>query len=166
MARRRGRADRRLLQSQHPPSVEHQRRYDTLLEYAGRIGLPLIGEPLYDVKGWLRQVQGKEEKGVRCRVCISQRLRHTAELGAAAGLDAFSTTLLISPWQEHEIIREEGERAAAEFGIAFRYRDLRPAYRRSVELSAKRASIARNIAAASSARRKRQPSGRPADAHQ
>lgn len=117
------------------PFSEHQRRYDTLLEYAGRIGLPLIGEPLYDITGWLRQVQGKEEKGARCRICISQRLRHTAELAAAAGLEAFSTTLLISPWQEHEIIREEGESAAAEFGIEFRYRDLRPEYRRSTGLS-------------------------------
>ncbi|MBI5869600.1 MAG: epoxyqueuosine reductase QueH [Actinobacteria bacterium] len=117
------------------PFSEHQRRYETLLDYAGKTGIPLIGEPLYDVAGWLRQVHGKEEKGVRCRICISQRLRNTAELGAAAGLDAFSTTLLISPWQEHEIIREEGERAAAEFGIEFRYRDLRPAYRRSAELS-------------------------------
>ncbi|MHB9111254.1 MAG: epoxyqueuosine reductase QueH [Thermoleophilia bacterium] len=117
------------------PFIEHQRRYDTLLDHAGRIGLPLIGEPLYDITGWLRQVQGKEEKGGRCRVCISQRLRHTAELGATAGFGAFSTTLLISPWQEHGIIREEGERAASEFGIEFRYRDLRPEYRRSAELS-------------------------------
>lgn len=117
------------------PFVEHQRRYDALLEYAGGIGLPLIGEPLYDITGWLRQVRGKDEKGVRCRICIAQRLRYTAELGAAAGLEAFSTTLLISPWQEHEFIREQGERAAAEFNIEFRYRDLRPEYRRSVGLS-------------------------------
>lgn len=117
------------------PYAEHRRRYDTLLGYAGKIELPLIGEPQYDITGWLRQVHGREEKGMRCRICIAQRLRHTAGLAASARFDAFSTTLLISPWQRHEIIREEGERAAGEFGVEFRYRDLRPEYRRSTELS-------------------------------
>ncbi len=117
------------------PFAEHQRRYDTLLAYASKTDLPLIGEPVYDVTAWLRQVHGQEEKGVRCRVCIAERLRHTAGLAAAAGFEAFSTTLLVSPWQEHEIIREEGERAAAEAGVEFRYRDLRPHYRHGVDLA-------------------------------
>ncbi|MCL5883125.1 MAG: epoxyqueuosine reductase QueH [Actinobacteria bacterium] len=117
------------------PFAEHERRYQTLLAYAGTIGLPLIGEPRYDIKAWLSQVQGKEEKGIRCRVCIAERLRHTAELAAAGGFEAFSTTLSISPFQDHEIIQEEGERAAARAGSKFIYRDLRPGYRRSCELS-------------------------------
>ena len=119
------------------PFSEHQRRYETLLDYAGRIALPLTGEPYYDVTAWLRMVAGRDEKGVRCRPCISQRLLHTAELAAATGFDAFSTTLLISPYQEHEIIQEEGERAAAAAGTTFEYRDLRPLFRRSLELSRK-----------------------------
>lgn len=117
------------------PYSEHQRRHDTLLAYADKIGLRLIGEPMYDVTAWLRQVHGREEKGVRCRICIGGRLRHTAELAAGTGFKAFSTTLLISPYQDHDIIREEGERAAALHGVEFLYRDLRPRYRRSLELS-------------------------------
>jgi len=117
------------------PFAEHWRRHDTLLAYAGEIGLPLIGEPVYDVAAWLRQVHGREEKGARCRVCIGQRLDYTAQLAAAQEFEAFSTTLLISPYQEHEIIIEEGTRAATRHGVEFHYRDLRPEYRRSIELS-------------------------------
>ncbi len=117
------------------PFSEHRRRYDTLLAYASKIGLPLAGEPLYDVAEWLRSVAGKERKGERCRICIGQRLRHTAGLAAAGGFEAFSTSLLVSPWQEHEIIIEEGEAAAAAEAVEFAYRDLRPSYRRSVEMS-------------------------------
>ncbi len=117
------------------PWEEHQRRYETVQAYAGIIGLPLIGEPHYDVTAWLRQVHGREEKGIRCHICIAQRLGHTAALAAASGFSAFSTTLSVSPWQDHEIIREEGERAAQEHGVDFRYRDLRPEYRHSIELS-------------------------------
>lgn len=117
------------------PFSEHQRRYDTLLAYASGLGLPLIGEPEYDVAAWLRMVSGNEEKGRRCRFCIGQRLRYAAGLAAAEGFDAFSTTLSVSPWQDHEIILAEGEAAAAAADIEFAYRDLRPRYRRSIELS-------------------------------
>lgn len=117
------------------PFAEHERRLETLRQYAGGIGLPLLGEPEYNVAAWLRAVVGADEKPDRCRICFSQRLRYTARLAAAAGFDAFSTSLLISPWQEHEIIMEAGELAGAEAGVRFAYRDLRPEYRRSRELS-------------------------------
>ncbi len=117
------------------PFAEHHRRYDTLLAYASKLRLPLVGEPHYDVREWLRMVRGSEEKGERCRFCIGQRLRYTAELAAAGGFDCFSTTLSVSPWQDHDIIIEQGEEAAADAGVEFAYRDLRPRYRRSVELS-------------------------------
>jgi predicted adenine nucleotide alpha hydrolase (AANH) superfamily ATPase len=117
------------------PYVEHQRRYDTLLAYADGIKLPLFGEPQYHIKAWLSQVHDNEDKGPRCRICIGQRMRYTASLAADGGFDAFSTTLLVSPWQEHELIREAGEAAGAEHDTEFAYRDLRPEYRRSIELS-------------------------------
>lgn len=117
------------------PFAEHERRRVTLLDYAGAAGLPLLGEPEYDVKAWLAMVGDAVEKGRRCRLCISQRMRHVAGLAAGNGFSAFSTTLLVSPYQEHEIVREEGELAAAAAGVEFRYRDLRPRYRESVEMS-------------------------------
>lgn len=117
------------------PLSEHQRRYDTLLAYASKIDLELIGEPLYDVTAWLKMVAGHEQKGERCRLCIAHRLRHTASLAAGAGFDAFSTSLLVSPYQDHEIIIEAGRAAGHEAGIEFAYRDLRPLYRESVAIS-------------------------------
>lgn len=117
------------------PYVEHQRRYDTLLTYAETIGLPLIGEPQYHIREWLGQVQGSDEKGPRCRICINQRMHYTASLAAESGFDAFSTTLLVSPWQEHDVIAETAAAAAGEHDVKFAYRDLRTSYRRSVHLS-------------------------------
>jgi len=117
------------------PYVEHQRRYDTLLGYAENIDLPLVGQPQYHIKEWLGQMHGNEDKGPRCRICIGQRLRYTASLAAEGEYDAFSTTLLVSPWQEHEIIRETGEALAEEHCTRFAYRDLRPSYRQSIHMS-------------------------------
>lgn len=117
------------------PFVEHERRRVTLLAYAARVGMPLLGEPEYDVKAWRAMIGDALEKGHRCRLCIGQRLRHVAKLAASNGFAAFSTTLLVSPYQDQEIIRKEGELAAAANGVEFRFQDLRPRYRESVELS-------------------------------
>jgi len=117
------------------PFGEHQRRYDTLLGYASKIDLPLMGEPMYDIVAWLRMVTGREQKGERCRLCVAHRMNHVAKLAADAKFDSFSTSLLVSPWQEHEIIIEEGMKAGKAAGVEFAYRDLRPLYRESIKIS-------------------------------
>lgn len=45
------------------------------------------------------------------------------------GYDAFSTTLLISPYQNHELLKQIGEELAQKYGISFLYRDFRQGFR-------------------------------------
>ena len=45
------------------------------------------------------------------------------------GYDAFSTTLLISPYQNHEAIISIGEELEKEYGIKFIYIDFREGFR-------------------------------------
>jgi predicted adenine nucleotide alpha hydrolase (AANH) superfamily ATPase len=71
-------------------------------------------------------VAGHEDE--RCRHCFELRLTKTAEAAKAKGYDGFTTTLLISPNQKHELIKEIGEGAAGEKGVAFFYTDLRKRY--------------------------------------
>ena len=68
----------------------------------------------------------RPDRRERCRNCHFLRLRRTAERAREMGLDAFTTTLLGSPHQDHELLRESGERAAEEAGVSFLYRDFRP----------------------------------------
>jgi hypothetical protein len=117
------------------PFSEHERRREVLSGYAAEIELPLLGEPHYEVRAWLAMVRDHEEKGQRCRLCIGQRMDYTAKLAADNGFRVFSTTLLISPYQDHDIIREAGDRAATATGTEFLYRDLRSSYRESIAMS-------------------------------
>jgi predicted adenine nucleotide alpha hydrolase (AANH) superfamily ATPase len=71
----------------------------------------------------------------RCRSCIGARMQAAAERCAALGLPRFSTTLSISPYQSHELIRETGEEAADRHGVEFLYADQRRHYGRSREES-------------------------------
>ena len=45
------------------------------------------------------------------------------------GYDAFSTTLLISPYQNHEALKQIGEEMAEKYGLTFLYRDFRVGFR-------------------------------------
>jgi len=78
----------------------------------------------------LRLEEGSDtRRQYRCGFCYRLRLEKAARLAAEKGYDAFSTTLLISPYQNHDLIRETGEDLAARYGILFLYRDFRPRFR-------------------------------------
>ena len=53
----------------------------------------------------------------------------TARQAAEGGFDNFTSSLFISPYQNHELMREVAERAAHEYGVEFLYRDFRPYFR-------------------------------------
>jgi predicted adenine nucleotide alpha hydrolase (AANH) superfamily ATPase len=108
------------------PFAEHQRRLESTLELARRLDLPLTVIEGYDMPEYFRQVAGHEAE--RCRYCFDLRLLVTAETAREEGCDAFTTTLLISPHQRHDLIRTIGEQAAAASGIEFLYADLRKRY--------------------------------------
>ena len=69
----------------------------------------------------------------RCIKCYEMRLFETARAAAEGGFDSFTSSLFISPYQKHELMREVAERAAFEYGIKFEYRDFRPYFRAGQE---------------------------------
>lgn len=115
------------------PYREFKRRLSALRELAEKQDYRLIIDksyPLEDcVKGML------EEPTVRCAFCYRMRMRYTAKYAADHGFTAFSTTLLYSPYQKHELIVQAAEAAAKEFGVPFFYQDWRPHYQDGVDIS-------------------------------
>ncbi len=108
------------------PYTEHQQRLESLKSLAQEIDLPLIIEGGYDFIEYFRRVAGHEAE--RCRYCFDLRLTKTAATARANGFDAFTTTLLISPHQKHDLLQEIGQTIAGEYGIEFLYADLRKRY--------------------------------------
>lgn len=115
------------------PYTEWQKRKSALLQYAEQNDLPVIVENGYNLEGYLREVVHRE--AVRCRFCYTMRLRRAAAVARRGRFDAFSTTLLVSPYQKHELIRETGLAVAEEAGIPFYYEDFRPGYKEATEAS-------------------------------
>ncbi len=105
------------------PYQEFQRRLQTLRTFAASVELPLIERTDYDLETFFRQVAFRETN--RCLYCYSLRLEAAARLAKKSGFDAFSTTLLYSKHQKHDLIVSIARQACRKHGIDFLYRDFR-----------------------------------------
>lgn len=115
------------------PYTEFKRRRDTLEEYAKSIDLKVIFNEEYQLDDFLRAVVHRESK--RCQTCYYMRLEKTAQVARKGKFDAFSTTLLISPFQNHNLIKEIGQAIGEETGVPFYYGDFREGFKESVQVS-------------------------------
>jgi predicted adenine nucleotide alpha hydrolase (AANH) superfamily ATPase len=115
------------------PYLEHQQRLEAMQTLAQEMNFPLINKGGYDMVEYFRRVVGHETD--RCRHCFRLRLSGTAELAKEMGFDAFTTTLLISPHQKHELLPEIGKELGGEKGVEFLYADLRKRYSDSRHLT-------------------------------
>ncbi len=109
------------------PFTEYRARRNCLREYAQRIALPLIEQNDYALRPFVRAVAENIEK--RCVKCYEMRLFETARVAKEQGFDSFTSSLFISPYQNHELMKEVAIRAAEEYGVEFLYRDFRELFR-------------------------------------
>lgn len=108
------------------PIDEFERRLNTVREFAQMVNLNVEYIPGYMEEVWTNY---KGEDNSRCKMCYSIRLDKAACYAASNGFDAFTTSLLVSPYQNHELIKELGEKFALKYGIKFYYEDFRPFFR-------------------------------------
>ena len=109
------------------PFTEYRARRNCLREYAATIDLPMIEQDDYALRPFIREVA--EDIANRCIKCYEMRLFEAARTAKEKGFDSFTSSLFISPYQNHELMRDVAERAASEYGVEFLYRDFRPYFR-------------------------------------
>ena len=93
---------------------------------AKELDFQLITTEGYDIIEYFKRVTGHEAQ--RCRYCFHLRLKKTAETAIKLGFNAFTSSLLISPHQKHELLLKIGDNLTEEMGIPFLYTDLRKRY--------------------------------------
>ena len=115
------------------PYKEFKKRLDTALEYAEKVKLKITVDDSYTLEEFLSNALN-EEKG-RCYYCYESRLIAVAKFAKENKFEAFSTSLLVSPYQKHEMIKTVGESVANLVGIPFYYDDYRDGWTEGVEIS-------------------------------
>ncbi len=115
------------------PYTEYEKRLTAMKLYSIETDFTVVYLDLYDIDNFFEMIFKKSEK--RCLYCYMLRLHRTAAYAKEKGFDRFSTTLLLSPYQQHDLIAEAGNIVSKKIGIPFLYRDFRPGYKKSVEIS-------------------------------
>lgn len=121
------------------PLVEYKRRRDTFVDFCTRHDCKMILVDEYDMKNYIKYVvenvgENKKYK-IRCEYCYYMRLKKVFEYAKENGFDIVSTTLTISPYQKHEVIKEVGKKLEAEYGVEFLYLDYREHFREGQKMA-------------------------------
>ena len=109
------------------PFTEYRARRDCLRAYAEQIQLPLIEKNDYALRPFVRAVA--DDIGNRCVKCYEMRLFEAAKQAKEGGFDSFTSSLFISPYQNHELMAQVAQQAADTYGVEFLYRDFRPYFK-------------------------------------
>ena len=110
------------------PFTEYKARRDCLKEYAKKVGVELIIVDEYGLDEFCKNVISDLKN--RCvNYCYAKRLGTTVKYAEENGFDAFTTTLLVSPYQKHEELKIVAENLGKLSGIEFLYRDFRVGFR-------------------------------------
>ncbi len=108
--------------------MEYKARRDCLREYAKSIGARGIFVEDYGLDKFCKAVV--DDIPNRCvKYCYRARLSQTVKYAREHGFDAFTTTLLVSPYQKHEEIIRVCEELSKMSGVTFLYRDFRVGFR-------------------------------------
>ncbi len=113
------------------PFTEYRARRNCLRQYAQMIDLPLREKDEYALRPFVREVA--EDIAHRCGKCYEMRLFETARQAKEGGFDSFTSSLFISPYQNHQLMMETAQRAADTYGVEFLYRDFRPYFKAGQE---------------------------------
>jgi epoxyqueuosine reductase len=117
----------------HPVDEYEKRRQSCLvLSEATRVKIHFYKDMQFE--DYFRKITF-HEKTQRCGLCWDLRLTETAEYASKNGFDAFTSTLFISPYQDHEKLKKIATDAQNQYSVVFIYEDFRPGFRKSHELS-------------------------------
>lgn len=112
------------------PYQEFRRRLDAVDDYAGQVELPMIIDDTYALDEFLANVAAAPAQ--RCTYCYQSRLEATARTAAERGFDSFSSSLLYSRYQQHELIRACGDALGERYGVEFVYEDFRAGWQEGI----------------------------------
>jgi len=115
------------------PFNEYQKRRQAIENFI-KAAKAEVTYPEYNPAEFFQAVNLKETNG-RCSICWSLRLGVTARYAKDNGFSHFSTTLLVSPYQDQEQLKKIGNEIGAKEGIEFYYEDFRPGFRKAHDIA-------------------------------
>lgn len=117
------------------PYREYRRRLESFEELMAETGAEYT-VLAYQPEEWIRGVAYREES--RCEICYRLRLRRAADFALEEGMEALTTTLFASPYQDHDLLELLGRSVSRSRGLEFLTWDGREGYRESLQRARER----------------------------
>lgn len=114
------------------PFAEYKKRKQAVVDFSRKANLEVI-YPEYRPAEFFQAVNMKEDSKERCVLCWSLRLKKTANAAKERGFTSFTTTLLVSPYQDQDSLKKIGNDVANEEDAEFYYEDFRPGFKKAHE---------------------------------
>ena len=117
------------------PQFEWDRRLENLGKVAEHYGVKLITVGDACEEEYWKSEEYLSEYPTRCDMCYDRRMDVVAKYAAEHGYSSFCTTLLVSPYQQHDKIAAVSEQKAEKYGASFEYMDFRPGFRQGQDMA-------------------------------
>ena len=114
------------------PYNEYKSRLNALIEYSKIVNLNIIYDDYYGLVEFTKNVINDIDN--RCNYCYYTRMEKIVKYAKDNGYDAFSSTLFVSPYQKHELLKGICEELSKKYDIEFLYKDFRPNYKEGQEI--------------------------------
>jgi epoxyqueuosine reductase len=115
------------------PYIEYKNRLDSVRILGEKENLPIEFVEDYNIESYLRAIVYHENR--RCPTCYYLRIFETAKLAKKMGFETFTTTLLFTKFQQHETIKEIGNKIGKQLRLNFFYEDFRIGWDEGVKTS-------------------------------
>lgn len=115
------------------PETEWSRRREAFVQMAELRNFAYFIDGTSEEEVWRSFTS--EKKSVHCRYCYTMRMLMTAKKAKEESCSAFTTSLLVSPYQDHEMIYEAMDLAAKRYGVTALKRDFRDGYSKGQEMA-------------------------------
>jgi predicted adenine nucleotide alpha hydrolase (AANH) superfamily ATPase len=94
----------------------------------------------YEPNAFLNRIKGYEDEpegGARCTICFLMRMEKACEYALMHGIEAFTTSLSVSPHKDINVISKIGKDLSLKYGVTFLAEDFKKqnGFVRSVELA-------------------------------
>ncbi|HZJ68745.1 MAG TPA: epoxyqueuosine reductase QueH [Candidatus Eisenbacteria bacterium] len=113
------------------PEKEWYRRLEGAMRLAQLRKLPICIEERCDPRTWSSYGRTPE----RCEFCYENRMSRVAEYAAENDFDIFTTSLLVSPYQQQDLIHAYGKQNAKKYQIEFLAADFTDGFRKGQQMA-------------------------------
>ncbi|MCX8074785.1 MAG: epoxyqueuosine reductase QueH [Clostridia bacterium] len=120
------------------PQFEYTRRKNTFINFCKDVECNYIVSDDYDLNAFVTDIVNKVGSGefnIRCEYCYLTRLEKAFEYAKNNGYDMVGTTLSISPYQNHLVLKNVLEKLSKKYNIEYMYKDYRSNYREGQNLA-------------------------------